>query len=115
MELEPLNVKVITIVAGIISSNFHANIGQPENFSLPPGSMYKSMEGIIREKVKGGALSSKPTSAEDFAEEVVKNVLGGRTGKTYSGALAWAAKWAIWWFPGWLFVSITKSMYQKGG
>lgn len=100
-----MGVKVITIVAGIIKSNFHANIGDPENFKLPAESKYKSMEGVIQDMVRGGGLAAA-SSAESFGEKVARDVLGGRTGKTYTGALGWSAKWAIWWFLQWLMVSV---------
>lgn len=113
LELEPLGVNVITIIAGIINSNFHANLGDPETFKLPVESKYKSMEGIIQGMLKGGGLAAAST-AESFAEEVVRDVLGGKTGKTYSGALAWSAKWAVWWFPQWLMVNFLISSKVTG-
>jgi len=98
-------VKVITCVAGVVrpslsflfpthyalqvATNFHEN-QVPESYSLPSGSRYQSMEPAIRAQVKGGSLGNA-LSASTFAEEMVKDVLGGRTCNTYRGDLAWVA------------------------
>jgi 1-acylglycerone phosphate reductase len=107
LELEPLNVKVITIVAGIIESSFHVNLNS-DSFSLPENSEYKSMEELIRGMMRGKGKSGEASTAEEFAEEVVRDVLRGKTGKTYSGALGWSGKWLFWWWPDWLFVSFLR-------
>jgi len=71
------------------------------------------MESIIREQATGSgndALAQNVMSAEEFGRRVVKDVVGGRmfggkTGKTYTGTLGWSAKYIVWWWPAWLFVS----------
>jgi 1-acylglycerone phosphate reductase len=104
LELEPLGIKVITVIAGIISSKFHANMS-PSTFSLPPDSQYKSMEGVMRDMNEGKGMAANASPAESFAEEVYRDTVGGRRGNTYSGALGWTGKWVIWWWPTWLTVS----------
>jgi hypothetical protein len=66
--------------------------------------MYQSLEASIAKVAKGGDLPPSVMSAGEYAERLVKKVLGGKTGKTYTGGLAWSVKW-IPFFPGWVLVS----------
>jgi hypothetical protein len=102
LELEPLGVKVITEITGIVRSNFFAN--QPP-FILPSNSMYQFLEGSIANVAKGEDLPPSVMSAGEYAERLVKKVLGGKTGNTYTGSLAWSVKWVPF-FPGWILVSL---------
>lgn len=63
------------------------------------------MTGVVREILKGEGLAAGASSAESFAVEVVQDVLGGKTGKTYSGTLGWSAQW-VGMFPQLLMVSL---------
>lgn len=89
-ELQPLGVDVITVVAGIIKSNFHANM--PE-FELPSTSLYRSLDKQIGAAASGGGLPANSMSAEQFGREVVSDVMAGKRGNIYRGTLAWGAKW----------------------
>jgi len=92
LELEPLNVRVITVVAGIIKTAFFANLGNDE-FELPQDSYYKSLEKYIRSVAKGEDLPPNVMSVEQFGKDVVSDVLKGKKGNTYSGTLGWAARY----------------------
>ncbi|KAI1427714.1 oxidoreductase [Xylaria sp. FL1777] len=72
IELAPFGVTVVTIMAGVVSTYFHAN--EPP-FALPPNSQYKSIEKIIAGWATG---ESKPggCSPEEFAELVVDDIVG---------------------------------------
>lgn len=100
--MEPLGVKVITIVAGIIKSNFFANL--EDNFELPSTSFYKSLERDMGGMAKGGGIPGNVITAEEFGKEVARDVLTGKTGCTYTGTLGWGARW-IPIFPTWVLVS----------
>ena len=67
-----------------------------------------------------GALAKNVMSGEEFGRRVVKDVLGGtvcggKTGKTYTGTLGWSAKYVVWWWPVWLFVSQFPFLIKKIG
>lgn len=62
-------------------------------FSLPKDSHYISLESTIGNQISGGDPLGKATSSEDFAREVVNDVISGRAGVTYRGSLAWASPW----------------------
>ena len=73
-------------------------------FSLPPDSQYHSMDAVIRQMFKGGALGHG-TSPEAFADSLVKDVLNGKTSHTYTGAMAWVVPY-IKFFPKWYYVRL---------
>lgn len=112
LELEPLGVSTITVVAGIIQSNFHSNISTPtpkntpdKTFHLAKISYYKSLENEIGKVAGGeGMPTSKVMSAEEFGRLVVRDVLAGKRGNTYTGTLGWATKWLPL-LPFWFMVS----------
>lgn len=70
VEMEPLGVKVITIVTGGVQSRI-ARIGRV----LPPGSLYSVLEEQYKRRLshsQDGAMSN-----EDYARSVVRQVLPG--------------------------------------
>ncbi|PVH74000.1 NAD(P)-binding protein [Cadophora sp. DSE1049] len=108
LELEPLDIKTITVVAGIVKSNFFANLPTSHSsataaseihqstpkFKLAEASYYKSLEPEISKAAAGDISSGKNImTAQAFGEELVSDVLRGRKGKTYSGTLGWGARW----------------------
>ncbi|TVY55514.1 Short-chain dehydrogenase cctT [Lachnellula cervina] len=105
LELEPLSVRVITVVAGIVKSSFFANLGN-EDFELPQGSYYKSLEKHIGGLSRGEDLPANAMGAEEFGRGVVADVLAGKRGNTYTGTLGWAS-WVVPVFP--------KGFLEEGG
>ncbi|OAG05396.1 NAD(P)-binding protein [Paraphaeosphaeria sporulosa] len=79
MELAPLNVKVITLVAGNVTSNSTTNRLAPGQ--LPEGSYYTPLE---KEFAKDVEFSFMPTAK--VAEEVADDVLRGASGSIFKGA-----------------------------
>ncbi|KAG4442941.1 hypothetical protein IFR05_001554 [Cadophora sp. M221] len=107
LEIEPLGIKTITVVAGIVKSNFFANLPtsqlsgtpateakQTSRYKIAEGSYYMSLEGEIVKAAAGEISAGKNImTAEAFGTEVVSDVLRGRSGRTYNGTLGWGAKW----------------------
>ncbi|KAH9214432.1 hypothetical protein DL95DRAFT_152368 [Leptodontidium sp. 2 PMI_412] len=104
LEIEPLGIKTIIVIAGIVKSNFFANLPTSQlpaeetkpapRYKLPEGSYYKSLEAEISKAAAGEISAGKNImTAEAFGTEVVNDVLRGRSGRTYSGTLGWGAKW----------------------
>lgn len=106
MELSPFGVSVVTIMGGVISSNFDAN---NSDFSLPSDSRY----GTIGEIIKGWATgTTKPpgSTPEQFAESCMKDIVGeGKNGLTWRGANASAVKFLVGYLPGFVLVSESPS------
>ncbi|KAH7309548.1 oxidoreductase [Stachybotrys elegans] len=81
LELAPLGVSVLTIMAGVIDSKFHAN----DPFTLPADSRYAPIQDMIAGWASG-ASKPKGCSAEQFAQQVMKDVLHpGPGGMIYRG------------------------------
>ncbi|KAI1178405.1 oxidoreductase [Nemania sp. FL0916] len=72
LELAPFGVSVVTIMAGVVSTSFHAN--EPP-FALSSTSQYTLIEQTISGWATGEA---KPTgcSPEEFAELVIDDIVG---------------------------------------
>jgi len=89
LEVEPLGIKVLTVVAGSIKTNFFAPIN--ETYALPPTSYYSSLKHVLVEKASGKAdLQPSTMTAEAFGRAVANDVLSGKKGNTYRGSMAWA-------------------------
>ncbi|KAG8161125.1 hypothetical protein KVR01_009389 [Diaporthe batatas] len=87
LELSPFGVSVITIMAGTINSQFHAN---DSNFGLPPNSRYTPIKDIIASWASGEA-KPKGCSSKEFAQSIVDDMLGGGgyAVKGVQGTLGW--------------------------
>jgi len=66
--------------------------------------MYQSFKGSIAKVAKGEDLPPTTMSTGEYAERLVRKVLSGKTGRTYTGSLAWSVR-LLPFFPGWLWVS----------
>ncbi|KAI4141704.1 MAG: hypothetical protein LQ340_007565 [Diploschistes diacapsis] len=84
VEMEPLGVKVMTVVTGAVKTQIFANV--PTN-RLPESSVYRAAEAEIRKRMLGEDLPGS-TSTAKFSRSVIKDVLASRTGHTYRGYLA---------------------------
>ncbi|KAF2797436.1 NAD(P)-binding protein [Melanomma pulvis-pyrius CBS 109.77] len=81
LELAPLNISVLTVVTGAIETSFMSNIQEPQ---FPPNSFYLSIEQTVKARARGEDGYPRMKSGV-FAEKVVKDVLGGKTGKVWRG------------------------------
>ncbi|KAI5861442.1 oxidoreductase [Durotheca rogersii] len=86
VELKPFGVKVATVLVGGVDTNIFENA--PE-YHLPPGSLYKPIEKEIGDCATGRDISEGMLGRrEDFAYSLVKDILGGATGKIFRGNAA---------------------------
>ncbi|OAP59055.1 hypothetical protein AYL99_06353 [Fonsecaea erecta] len=90
LELAPFGARVLTMPTGVVGSNLGS--GFAEAVSLPTDSLYKPVEGALKERVKGGAYAKMDTDA--YAEKFVMLAEGGKSGKIYLGNSAGVVKWA---------------------
>ncbi|KAJ9483460.1 hypothetical protein VN97_g9942 [Penicillium thymicola] len=96
LELAPMNVRVLTLVTGGITTNFLANL---PTLVLPENSYYHGIKHIIQEKPEKVPFGASP---ESFAREVLCQVEKGTTGKYWIGGVSGFARLALWLFPEWL-------------
>jgi 1-acylglycerone phosphate reductase len=96
LELGLLHVRVITVITGFVSSNFHAN----RLYRLPSASPYHSYEEEIVTTIND--LPSNVMTAEEVGRQVAQDALHGKSGERYIGTQAWAGKWIVPYLPTWL-------------
>lgn len=84
LELAPLHISVLTVVTGAIETSFMSNIKEPH---FPPDSHYLAIEEKAKALARGEDGYAR-TKREVYAENVVKDVLAGKTGKVWHGASA---------------------------
>ncbi|MCJ1381252.1 hypothetical protein MMC17_004361 [Xylographa soralifera] len=98
LEMGPFGVKVVTVVAGVIATNFSANM---PDFKLPSDSLYLP----VKKEINAVAGDKLPTTAMDvdvFAEKLVGDVLGGANGLVYRGKLATLSWFILKFLPVWV-------------
>ena len=81
LELQPLGVRVVSVVTSIVESRLQLN--QPE-LKLPSQSQYRAIEGIIAARGRGDDGVVRMETAE-YAERVVEDVLAGKSGRIWWG------------------------------
>lgn len=83
LELAPFGVKVLTVATGVIDTQFVANLGDSE---LPANSRYKAVEENYQRALRGEGYTA--TNADVYAEQFVRAVKRGQTGKVWIGKQA---------------------------
>jgi hypothetical protein len=101
LELQPFNIKVISLVTGSVDTNVMSHSG----LTLPESSLYQKALADIQSRGVGKDVSSKSAPA-DFAREVVKDVLGGASGPVWHGAMASMVKFMSKYMPTTVLVSV---------
>lgn len=99
IELEPLGVRVMTVMLGQVSTQMYANT---PTFRLPEGSPYEKIAGTITSSSKGD-LNHNNESAEVVAKNLVRDTISGRRGQVWRGGLAGTVYLALWLLPTRLF------------
>ncbi|KAL2065524.1 hypothetical protein VTL71DRAFT_3194 [Oculimacula yallundae] len=117
LEIEPLGVKTITVVLGIVKTNFHANLAAKEDdksdgtgkeaarFVLQEGSYYRDMRGVLEGEASGKVQDESVMTAEEAGRRIVRDAIGDVKGRTFVGTKAGVLKW-VGFFPVWLVDSI---------
>jgi hypothetical protein len=83
------------VITGSIRTNFHRNDTAPQ---LPLNSIYAPVREAIGRTISGKEFESMEMDANDYAEQVVKNVLKSRpTLRQYAGGRV-TIMWAIYTF-----------------
>lgn len=108
MEVEPLGVKVLTVFAGIVKTQFWS--GEKE-VTLPEGSKYAAISETINEAAGGKFGGDKRSSADQFSDQLFTAIVRGRGGTVWQGALAGSVRWVSKFAPSWLLVSLVSMRY----
>jgi hypothetical protein len=85
----------------MVATSFKANVPEP---NIPASSLYLPVKSNIAAIARGDMVKN-PTPSDAYAEMVINDVLGGRSGQVWRGASAGLAKVGKMLFPVWLRVS----------
>ena len=92
-------------MTGAVSSRI---LDAAKDFKLPPNSVYSSIENTVAARARGEDGVSRMTP-QQYAEKVVKEVLGGANGQIWKGGHASSVKFMSNWLPTSLWVSYDPS------
>lgn len=102
LELQPLGVSVVTAMVGMVRSRFHDNLPP---VALPENSFYKPVENWIQATAKVGEDMAKyQMPVDQFAKELVGDILAGKTGHIYKGGMSSTLRLFKWLMPTWILV-----------
>ncbi|KAI0899100.1 oxidoreductase [Annulohypoxylon nitens] len=85
LEMKPFGVKVATVMVGAVETRLFDNA--PEHH-LPPDSIYRPAEKEISDWATGRNMEGQESKREDFARSLVKDILGGASGRVYCGNMS---------------------------
>lgn len=106
LEMLPLGIRVLTVIAGAMDTNIMRNGGVP---SLSPSlPYYKTQQQITKLASRNDGV--KRMKREEFAELVVEDVHRGASGKVWRGASASITHMASLFIPTSSMVSVIKFM-----
>lgn len=90
LELEPFGVRVIDLKTGAVTSNLIKNQKVLTPMSLPKGSIYEPAREAVESAMRNDKMANVGTPADQWAKEVVKDLLRKRTPLIiWRGANAW--------------------------
>ncbi|ROT37818.1 NAD(P)-binding protein [Sodiomyces alkalinus F11] len=95
LELAPFQVKVLSVVTGALKTMVQTHF---DDWKLPEGSLYAPVESTIRDRARGQEGAPR-MEADDYAQRVVAEIIGGRTGRFWYGASAGAVKFGTSYLP----------------
>jgi 1-acylglycerone phosphate reductase len=104
LELEPLGVRVLNLLTGGIKSEFVNNL---PTLPYPEDSYYATIKDIVPSEMDQSSLYMKP---DVFAQDIVRHVERGATGKLWVGGGAGMMRTALWLLPEPVLVSFRIAM-----
>ncbi|KAI1370113.1 putative short-chain dehydrogenase/reductase [Hypoxylon crocopeplum] len=105
VELQPLGVRVVTVVIGAVDTPVFIN-SNPEPFKMPSSSYYQPIRQLIEDQ-RDGKVQPKMEHVDVTARHIVNDVLGGASGCIWYGEKSTDAKWLSWLLPAWALEMIT--------
>ncbi|KAK3329227.1 hypothetical protein B0H66DRAFT_17089 [Apodospora peruviana] len=107
LELEPLGVRVVTLNVGQVKSEFFSDL--PTEMKLPGTSYYLPVKERLDRMLRPDWSTRAPDTTA-FAEQVVGDILGGKTGLVWRGGYSTMAKF-FHLLPTWLMVGFSPRLY----
>ncbi|KAI1455761.1 putative short-chain dehydrogenase/reductase [Annulohypoxylon moriforme] len=100
VELEPLGVRVVTAVIGLVDTHIFANSSVDE-FCLPLNSYYEPVRQFLIDTREGKKVV-KLENVDVTARYLVDDILGGAKGCIWRGAVSTECKWLSAYLPTWM-------------
>jgi len=111
LELQPLGVRTITLMAGMVKTKIHDNV--PE-VALPENSYYQPVEDKVKATTAvEGNMVKWQTPVQQFADEVVEDILKGSEGLVYKGGMSSVLRWSKMLLPTWMMVGILETLHSE--
>ena len=98
VELEPLGVRVVTVMSGSADTPLFDKPGG--QLRLPEGSYYHGVEEAAAKERRDHQRQA--TKVDVLANRLVKDILGGTRGMIWYGAFAPTVRYITWAFPAWI-------------
>lgn len=102
LELQPFNIRVTSLVTGAVATNIMSHT----NLSLPESLLYHKALPAIQTRGAGKDVLNQ-SAPDDFARQVVQDILGGASGSVWRGAMASMVKGVFKYMPTGILVSAT--------
>ncbi|KAL5002009.1 hypothetical protein BDV10DRAFT_202925 [Aspergillus recurvatus] len=96
LELQPFGVRVLSVVTGAVHSM--GQVGRFDDYKLPEDSLYKPIEGIIKERAQGKD-GIKREELMTYCRKVVSEITDGKAKKFWCGGSAGFARFATAFMP----------------
>ncbi|KAK4210660.1 hypothetical protein QBC37DRAFT_29365 [Rhypophila decipiens] len=110
LELEPLGVRVITLLMGVVNTQFFSDYdGQVQ---LQEGSYYQPIKSIL-DKMMNPTPRRISWEVDAFGEHVARKVVGGSSGRVFLGGLTTAVRIAGTILPEWAIVSLLTHLIPR--
>lgn len=100
VELEPLGVRVVTVIIGMVDTPIVANSTQHDAFQMSSDSYYEPVRQFIVD-ARDGKKMPELEHVDVTARNIVNDILGGAKGCIWRGAMSTEAKWLSWLLPAW--------------
>ncbi|KAL4985945.1 hypothetical protein BDW68DRAFT_198356 [Aspergillus falconensis] len=97
LELRPFGVRVLSVVTGAVHSM--GQVGRFDDYELPEDSLYKPIEGTIRDRARGDD-GIKREGLMEYCEKVVTEITDGKAKKFWCGGSAGFARFVTAFMPG---------------
>ncbi|KAF2638840.1 putative estradiol 17 beta-dehydrogenase [Massarina eburnea CBS 473.64] len=107
LELAPLGVRVLTVMAGNVTSNISENAN---TITLPEDSYYKPIEKELQPPFP----KAPDIPTEQFVEWLANKTLAGTTGMIWNGGNTFLVRWVVPWLPTSVVVSDIPSCESIG-
>ena len=111
LELAPFDVKVITCVAGVVQTKLMSNSRKEEP---PTGSLYASIADKIATRARGEDILKDAGSPQDFARQLLDQVLNGVNGYVYCGTYSTVTRILSRFMPAFILVSVRELICWLG-